>query len=236
MRAAEGVRERAGRLRETEAEMALPWSLAVELVLHAVCFVCGIVTAAALTVVQGEFNGRCALYSTVQYNSTAQTLTLDSSSSPSLCYFVSVVSVCVAVYCFSLILYFVYLNCVGEQITRARVWMTVSLVVCGIFIFFLLVSGFILKIGTDRLCDSIIKKTSMKSCEEAQNKTWIGPLKQIQFFSGLHSAETSAWVNFFFWIIIVVMVIIQKCQGSGFMRTPEDHAADFPSETEPILH
>ncbi|XP_018592645.2 transmembrane protein 179B [Scleropages formosus] len=215
--------------------MALPWSLLAELVLHAACFVCGVVTAAALTVVQGEFGGRCVLYGTVSYNGTTQSLVLDGSSSPSLCYFVSVVSVCVAIYCFSVTLYWVYLSCVGDEVTRARIWMTASLVVCGVFLFFLLVSGCVLKIGRDHLCNSIIEKASLKSCEEAQNKTWVSPLKRVQFYSGLRNAETSVWVNFFFWIIIVAMVIIQKRQGTELLAAPGDNAGGFPSETEPIL-
>lgn len=40
---------------------------------------------------------------------------------------------------------------------RDRVWINGILVVCGAFLFFLLVSGCILKIGRDSLCNSVIQ-------------------------------------------------------------------------------
>lgn len=40
---------------------------------------------------------------------------------------------------------------------RERVWINGIMVVCGAFLFFLLVTGCILKIGRDSLCNSVIQ-------------------------------------------------------------------------------
>ncbi|KAG9346449.1 hypothetical protein JZ751_006760 [Albula glossodonta] len=137
-----------------KAAMALPWLLVLELGLYAGCFVCGIIAAASVTITQGQFAGKCMLYGTVHSN--ASTLSVQTFSSPSLCYFVSAISVCVAVYCFSITLYWIYTSCVDQEVRRERLWMNVTLVVCGVFLFFLLVTGCILRIGRNRLCESII--------------------------------------------------------------------------------
>ncbi|XP_023650636.2 transmembrane protein 179B [Paramormyrops kingsleyae] len=231
MRAAGCFRARA--YMSEENEMALPRLVILELLLYASCFICGIVTAASLIIVQGEFAGRCMLYGTVSYNATAQSLGVDSSSPTSLCFFVTVISVFMGVYCFSLTLYWIYTCCMGEEVSRARVWMNVSLVVCGIFLFFLLVSGCILKIGRDRLCDSILRNTTIKSCEDAQTKRWISPYHGERFYSGLHSAEGAVWVNFFFWMLIFMVVMFQKYQASEFTIEEGEHVS--PSESNPIL-
>ncbi|XP_036404696.1 transmembrane protein 179B [Megalops cyprinoides] len=215
--------------------MALPGLLVVELGLNAACFICGIVAAASVTIIQGQFAGRCMLYGSVGYNVTAQSLTVVASSSPSLCYFVSAISVCVAIYCFSLTLYWVYTYCMDQDIRREQLWMNVTLVVCGVFLFFLLVSGCVLNIGKNHLCESILHTKIVNSCDEAQNKTWVSPYSGTRFYARLHSAETSVWVNFFFWLVIVGVVIMQRHQvidfGSG--GTPVDGS---PSETDPFLH
>ncbi|KAI1902840.1 hypothetical protein AGOR_G00020320 [Albula goreensis] len=215
--------------------MALPWLLVLELVMYAGCFICGIIAAASLTITQGHFSGQCLLYGSVQFNSSAKTLDLLGPSSASLCYFVSAISVCVAIYCFSLILYWVYSSCVGDQVKRETLWMSATLGVCGVFLFFLLVSGCILRIGRDRLCLSVLHNVPLvTSCEEAENRTWAQPYNGSQFYTGLHNAEKSVWVNFFFWVLIVAVVIVQRRQGSDF-RAGDD--ADWStSETEPFFH
>ncbi|XP_056156369.1 transmembrane protein 179B [Lampris incognitus] len=197
--------------------MALPWLLLAELALYASCFVCGIVTAASLTINQGNFGGLCMLYGTVAYNTTAGAITTKSSSSASLCYFVSAVSVMVAVVCFSLSLYWLYTCCVDGQIHRERVWMNLTLGLCAVFLFFLLITGCMLKIGRDSLCSSVTQAVpNITRCEEAQSKTWASPVDGVKFYTSLHKAETAVWVNFFFWLIIAVLVSIQKKQNSGF--------------------
>lgn len=67
---------------------------------------------------QGHFAGRCILYGSVHLNASDQSLVMESSSSPSLCYFVSAISVCVSIYCFSLILYWMYTSCVDKDANR----------------------------------------------------------------------------------------------------------------------
>ncbi|XP_063058255.1 transmembrane protein 179B [Engraulis encrasicolus] len=213
--------------------MALPWLLVLELVLYAGCFISGIIAAASLTVTQGNFAGRCILYGSVHINATGQSLTIESSSSPSLCYFVSAISIFVAIYCFSLILYWVYVSCVDGDAKRERTGHNAMLMVCGIVVFFLLVSGCVLRVGREHLCLHILQTVpSLTSCEEAQNKTWSSPYNGSQFSSGLHRAERSVWVNFFFWILIVAVVAVQRRHDGGFIRGQ----AWSPDETEPFFH
>ncbi|XP_071383195.1 transmembrane protein 179B isoform X1 [Centroberyx affinis] len=225
--------------------MALPWLLLVELALYASCFVCGIVTAASLTISQGSLGGLCMLYGSVSYNATTAIIGAQSSSPTSLCYFVSAISVLVAVVCFSLSLYWLYTCCIDGEIRRERMWMNLTLGVCAVFLFFLLITGCMLKIGRDSLCSSVTQNIpNITRCEEAQSKKWASPLNGAQFYTSLHKAETAVWVNFFFWLIIGVLVFIQRGQSSGFKifgrhlggtgagsGDPGD-----PGETEPIFN
>ncbi|XP_051557590.1 transmembrane protein 179B-like [Myxocyprinus asiaticus] len=213
--------------------MALPCYLLVELLLYGSCVICGIVTAAFVTISQGSFAGKCMLYGSVHVNSSISVL---SSTSPSLCYFVSAISVCVAVFCFSLTLCWIYTSCVDGEVKREKFCMKITLGVCGVFLFFLLVTGCILKIGRDRLCDSVLSQmTNITRCEEAQNNFWMSPINGNQFYSNLHSAETAVWVNLFLWMIIAVLVLVQCKQGSGNRSGGEDPSAT-PSETEPFFN
>ncbi|KAG7243282.1 hypothetical protein INR49_011729 [Caranx melampygus] len=166
--------------------MAFTGLLLLELGLYASCFVCGIVAAASLTIAQGNFGGLCMLYGNVNYNQTASSIGIQSSSASSLCYFVSAISVMVAVVCFSLSLYWVYTFCIDGDVRRERVWMNLIMAVCSVFL-----------------------------CEEAQTRKWTSPLKGGRFYNNLVKAETAVWVNFFFWLIIGVLVIVQRRQSSG---------------------
>ncbi|XP_029031797.1 transmembrane protein 179B [Betta splendens] len=196
--------------------MALTGALLLELALYASSFVCGIVTAVYLAVVQGEFGGRCMLYGLVTYNAQADVIGVQSSSAASLCHFVTAISVMVAVVCFSLTLYLVYNLCIERVVTRERLGMNVIVAASGIFLFFLLITGCMLKIGRDSLCSSIMQHVhNITSCEQAQDKTWVSPLTGKWFYSRLHKAETAVWVNFFFWLIIGVIMIIQRRQNTG---------------------
>ncbi|KAK1797104.1 hypothetical protein P4O66_008499 [Electrophorus voltai] len=213
--------------------MALLWLLLLELALYCCCFICGIVTAASVTVSQGDFIGKCMLYGSVTLNSSA--FSVSSSSSPSLCYFVSAISVCVAIFCFSTTLYWVYMYCIDGELKRERVWMNISLGVCTVFLFFLLVTGCILKMGLDRLCDSVFQNVwNITRCEDAQSKSWKSPMTGNRFFYKLHSAEIAVWVNFFGWMIIAVLVVVQRRWGSDTRSRLEDPGAS-PAETEPFL-
>ncbi|KAJ7996778.1 hypothetical protein DPEC_G00240550 [Dallia pectoralis] len=209
--------------------MALAWLLVLELVLYAGCFICGIMSAASLTITQGHFAGQCILYGTIESNTSG--LVLDSPSHPSLCYFVSAISVSVAIYCFSLTLYWIYTSFVEHEVKRERRWLNVTLGVCLKIVFFLTVSGCILRIGRDSLCLSVLHNVpSINRCEEAENTTWIRPYDGSQFYEGLYSAEKSVWVNLFFWLLIMAVVFAQKHHvlGSGSEWSV--------SETQPLFH
>lgn len=196
--------------------MATTGLLLLELGLYASCFVCGIVTAASITIVQGNFGGRCMLYGLVYYNGSASLIDVQSSSASSLCYFVSAISVMVAVVCFSLSLYWMYSFCIDGEIRRERMWMNMIVIVCGAFLFFLLITGCMLKIGRDSLCNSVISTVpNITRCEDAQTRQWVSPLKAGRFYNSLYKAETAVWVNFFFWLIIGGLVFIQRRQMTG---------------------
>uniref|UniRef100_A0A8C5FQJ4 Transmembrane protein 179B n=1 Tax=Gadus morhua TaxID=8049 RepID=A0A8C5FQJ4_GADMO len=95
---------------------------------------------------------------------------------------------------------------------RTRVWTTLTLGLCGVFLFFLLISGCILKIGRDSLCSSIVKAVDkITSCEQAQGATWATAFDGHQFYIRLHNAETAVWVNFFLWIIAGGLLVFQIC-------------------------
>lgn len=226
--------------------MALPGLLLLELGLYASCFVCGIVAAASVTIVQGNFGGQCMLYGLVSYNATADLIGVQSSTSPSLCYFVSAISVMVAVVCFSLSLYWVYTLCIEGDVRRERVWMNLIVAVCSVFLFFLLITGCMLKIGRDSLCNSITSAVpNVTRCEDAQMRKWVSPLNGEQFYSSLHKAETAVWINIFFWLIIAAVVFIQRRQGqltkaTGGSGGPSGSLFGDPgvtaAETEPFFH
>lgn len=156
------------------------------------------------------------LYGLVGYNESAGLIRVQSSSAPSLCYFVSAISVLVAVVCFSLSVYWLYTLCMDGEIRRDRLGMNLIIAACGAFLFFLLISGCMLKIGRDTLCHSVTSNVpNVTSCEAAQSKQWVSPVKGGRFYNSLYKAETAVWVNFFFWLIIGVLVILQRRQSSG---------------------
>lgn len=196
--------------------MAYTGLLLLELGLYASCFVCGIVTAASITIVQGNFGGLCMLYGLVSYNATADIIGVQSPSASSLCYFVSAISIMVAVVCFSLSLYWAYTFCIDGEIRRERTWLNLIVAICGVFLFFLLITGCMLKIGREQLCNSVLTTVpNVTSCEDAQTRNWASPLKAGRFYNSIVKAETAVWVNFFFWLIIGVLVFIQRRQTSS---------------------
>ncbi|KAJ8266181.1 hypothetical protein GJAV_G00126880 [Gymnothorax javanicus] len=216
--------------------MAMQWVFSLELVMYACCFICGIIAAAFLTITQGHFSGQCLLYGSVHRNTSTQSLEPDGFSSPSLCYFISAISVCVAIFCFSFLLYWAYNKAIGEPLKRETLWLNVTLGVCGLFLFLLLVSGCVLRIGRDQLCVSVLSSASLlTSCEQAENETWAQPYRGDQFYSGLHNTEKAVWVNFFFWVLIAALVVAQRRWGSDFRILGQD--SDWSSsETEPFFH
>ncbi|XP_076836478.1 transmembrane protein 179B [Brachyhypopomus gauderio] len=211
--------------------MGISWLLTLELVLYAGCLICGIIAAASVTITQGHFAGLCILYGTIHYNTSGHSLTVESTSSPSLCHFVSAISVCVAIYCFSLILYWIYAGCVDKEVKRGSMWLNVSLGMSGLLMFLLVVSGCVLRTGRDSLCGSALHNVpSLSSCEDAQNQTWASPYTGNEFYSGLHSAERSVWVSFFFWLLVMAVVVVQRRQAV------EEDTMWSRAETEPFFH
>ncbi|XP_063001917.1 transmembrane protein 179B-like [Elgaria multicarinata webbii] len=177
----------------------------VELVLNAAALLCGVICASALTVTQGEFDGKCILYGEVLYNGQ---LTLSSSSSLSLCYFVSAISIMGAIFSFAVLLFKIYHCCFSSGQT-AHGWFKCSLVLLAGVLFFLLVSAFILRFGMDALCTSIQKSVAVQSCQDAQHSPWVKPYHAERFYDNLYTAEAAAWVNFLFWCLMVALLIVE---------------------------
>uniref|UniRef100_A0A672U2B7 Transmembrane protein 179B n=1 Tax=Strigops habroptila TaxID=2489341 RepID=A0A672U2B7_STRHB len=177
--------------------MAVSTLQLVELVLHGAAFLCGIACASALTVAQGEFGGWCILYGTVSWNGTV--LVPKPSSHLSLCYFISGVSIVVALYCFSSLLYGIFGCCTGED----RSWLRVTLVVTIIILFFLLISACILRVGMDVFCASIMETKRVSSLPG-------GSL--IPACSCVPPAASSAWVTVFLWCLLTARLLVQRRQ------------------------
>ncbi|XP_026549561.1 transmembrane protein 179B-like [Notechis scutatus] len=134
--------------------MARPsgWLL-LELALNAAALLAALGSAAALGLAQGSFGGRCILYGSVGYNGT---LSLLSSSPPSLCYFISAVSGLTAIFTLVSLLRCLYSLCYGDG-HLVHSWVRTSLVVSATCLFFLLVSACVLRVGMDVFCGSIQK-------------------------------------------------------------------------------
>lgn len=123
------------------------------------------------------------------------------------------------------------LICSSSPFHRERWWMNGIIALCGAFLFFLLVTGCVLKIGRDSLCSSVTSTVpnvtrcdrppkryfflnqivhskcfnarfsffSLKSCEEAQNRTWSKPFKGERFYNSLLKAEVNTLLGFEGW-------------------------------------
>uniref|UniRef100_A0A8V5GYR2 Uncharacterized protein n=1 Tax=Melopsittacus undulatus TaxID=13146 RepID=A0A8V5GYR2_MELUD len=126
----------------------------VELVLHGAAFLC-----CSLWILWGLMGG-CHHHHPllaarfVSWNGT--TLVPKAFSHLSLCYFISGVSIVVALYCFASLLYGIFGCCTGET-HWDRSWLRITLVVTIIILFFLLISACILRVGMDVLCASIME-------------------------------------------------------------------------------
>ncbi|XP_024074833.1 transmembrane protein 179B isoform X1 [Terrapene carolina triunguis] len=202
-----------------------------ELALHGAAFLCGVVCASALTVTQGEFGGRCILYGSVDKNGTA--LALSHFSNISLCYFVTAISILIAVYCFAVLLYGIYSCCMDER-RWDHTWLTVNLAISAVILFFLLVSACILRVGMDTLCSSILQTKLVKSCQEAQHSQWFPQYNAARFYDNLYSAEAAAWVNFFFWCLLMVLMLVQRRQEAPFQLLQRNDP-EWSSETDAIF-
>uniref|UniRef100_A0A670ZHK1 Transmembrane protein 179B n=1 Tax=Pseudonaja textilis TaxID=8673 RepID=A0A670ZHK1_PSETE len=135
------------------------------------------------------FGGRCILYGSVGYNGT---LSLLSSSPPSLCYFISAVSGLTAIFTLVSLLRCLYSLCYGDGVHS---WIRTSLVVSATCLFFLLVSACVLRVGMDVLCGSIQKSKAAASCPEAQQRPWTPPHHPGKFYDNLYAAQVSGFLN-----------------------------------------
>ncbi|XP_026945829.1 transmembrane protein 179B isoform X2 [Sagmatias obliquidens] len=211
--------------------MALPWLQRVELVFFATAFVCGAVAAAALTRTQGSFRGSCPLYGVAALNGSS--LALSRPSAPSLCYFVAGASGLLALYCLLLLLFWVYSSCI-EDSHRGPIGLRIALAISAIAIFLVLVSACILRFGTSSLCKSIIS-LNITSCSDAQKTPWIPPGTALQFYSNLHNAETSSWVNLVLWCMVLVLQVVQWKSEATPYRPLERGDPVWSSETDALV-
>ncbi|XP_020374014.2 transmembrane protein 179B [Rhincodon typus] len=189
---------------------------------------------------QGEFNSGCILYGTTKYNSTAKSLEVEHFGNVTLCGFVSAVSVGIAIYCFCTVFYFIYASCI-EEANRGSRWLTACLVTAGIFLFLLLVSGCLLRVGLSLFCQGLLLEAGVKSCSDGEKMDWTSPYDGSRFYQNFTSAETSTWVNFFFWLVVLTLLIVQRRQLDGFRpmngADPEwsTAVAGITSETKPLI-
>ncbi|XP_072407207.1 transmembrane protein 179B-like [Chiloscyllium punctatum] len=222
--------------------MALSLLQCLEMSIYAAAFICGIVSAALVTVTQGEFGSGCILYGVAKYNSTAKSLVVEQFGSVTLCGFVSAVSVGVAIYCFCTVFYFIYSSFI-EETDRGSRWLTACLVTAGIFLFLLLVAGCLLRVGLSSFCQSLLSETrvGIKSCADSEKMNWTSSYNGSRFYQNFTSAETSTWVNFFFWLVVLTVLVVQWRRLDGFRpmngADPEwsTAVAGITSETKPLI-
>ncbi|NP_001350529.1 transmembrane protein 179B isoform 3 precursor [Homo sapiens] len=198
--------------------MALSWLQRVELALFAAAFLCGAVAAAAMTRTQGSFSGRCPLYGVATLNGSS--LALSRPSAPSLCYFVAGASGLLALYCLLLLLFWIYSSCI-EDSHRGAIGLRIALAISAIAVFLVLVSACILRFGT--------------SCSEAQKIPWTPPGTALQFYSNLHNAETSSWVNLVLWCVVLVLQVVQWKSEATPYRPLERGDPEWSSETDALV-
>ncbi|XP_041927108.1 transmembrane protein 179B-like [Alosa sapidissima] len=184
--------------------------LVLQVVLYTASFICGIVTAVLVTIVQAQNEGKCLLYGTLQYDNSTATISVTSSGDPSVCNFAMAIPVCVTVFCFSLICY----SCVCGQGSGGRLCVNITLGMSGLLMFLLIISGCLLKIGRDKLCESL-PLPQFNRCDDAQNVQWDISKSGSRFYTLLHSAEISVWVNFFCLLFVGGLAIAQCSPGTS---------------------
>ncbi|KAF0882557.1 transmembrane protein 179B [Crocuta crocuta] len=212
--------------------MALPWSQRLELLLFTAAFLCGAVAAATLTRTQGSFHGHCPLYGVAALNGSS--LALSQPSAPSLCYFVAGVSGLLALYCLLLLLFWVYSSCI-EDSHRGPTGLRIALAISAIATFLILVSACILRFGTRSLCTSIVSLNITISCSKAQKVPWTPPGTALKFYSNLHDAETSSWVNLGLWCAVLMLQVVQWKSEALPHRPLERGDPEWSSETDTLV-
>ncbi|KAM7086401.1 transmembrane protein 179B [Molossus nigricans] len=212
--------------------MALSCLQRIELVVFAAAFLCGALAAATLTRTQASFSGSCPLYGVASLNHSI--LALSRGSAPSLCYFVAGASGLLALYCLLLLLFWVYSSCI-EDAQRGRVGLRIALAISAMAVFLVLVSACVLRFGTSSLCSSIISQNTTVSCFEAQKIPWTPPGTALHFYSNLHNAENSSWVNLLLWCVVLVLQVVQLKSEATPYRLLERGDPEWSSETDVLV-
>lgn len=181
---------------------------------------------------QGSFSGRCPLYGVAALNGSS--LALARPSAPSLCYFVAGASGLLALYCLLLLLFWVYSSCI-EDSSRGPLGLRVALAVSAVAVFLILVSACVLRFGTSSLCNSISSLNKTISCSGAQKIPWTPPGTALQFYSNLHNAETSSWVNLALWCVVLVLQVVQCKSEAAPYRPLERGDPEWSTETDALV-
>ncbi|EPQ02232.1 TAF6-like RNA polymerase II p300/CBP-associated factor-associated factor 65 kDa subunit 6L [Myotis brandtii] len=180
----------------------------------------------------GSFSGRCPLYGVAALNRSS--LALSRGSAPSLCYFVAGASGLLALYCLLLLLFWVYSSCI-EDSQRGRIGLRIALAISAIATFLVLVSACVLRFGTSSLCNSITSQNATISCSEAQKIPWTPPGTALHFYSNLHNAENSSWVNLVLWCVVLVLQVVQLKSEATPYRLLERGDPEWSSETDVLV-
>ncbi|XP_025211847.1 transmembrane protein 179B isoform X3 [Theropithecus gelada] len=118
---------------------------------------------------------------------------------------------------------------------RGSIGLRIALAISAIAIFLVLVSACILRFGTRSLCNSIISLNTTISCSEAQKIPWRPPGTALQFYSNLHNAETSSWVNLVLWCVVLVLQVVQWKSEATPHRPLERGDPEWSSETDALF-
>ncbi|XP_055521262.1 transmembrane protein 179B-like [Leucoraja erinacea] len=218
--------------------MACSPLLFLELLLYGAAFICGIVTAALVTVTQGEFGGVCILYGVSQMNGSTRSLRIAAPGSASHCAFVDVASVLIAVYCFCTAFYFIYAYFLEEN-TRSTRCLKGCLAISAVFLLLLLTCGCLIRVGFSTFCRSVMDQAAVKRCSEAGDVKLDVSHPWLQVPSKLHQCTTATWVNFFLWVVIVCLLLVQWRRGRNVqLSTAVPGGASTPgrvSETDHLI-
>ncbi|XP_057583376.1 transmembrane protein 179B isoform X2 [Hippopotamus amphibius kiboko] len=110
----------------------------------------------------------------------------------------------------------------------------IALAISTVAIFLVLVSACIVRFGTSSLCKSIISQ-NITSCSDAQKTPWRPPGTALQFYSNLHNAETSSWVNLVLWCVVLVLQVVQWKSEATPHQPLERRDPVWSSETDALV-
>ncbi|XP_070215536.1 transmembrane protein 179B isoform X3 [Bos mutus] len=125
-------------------------------------------------------------------------------------------------------------GCGTGPAVRGPIGLRFALATSAIAIFLVLVCACILRFGTSSLCKSIIS-LNMTSCSDAQKTSWIPPGTAVQFYSNLHNAETSSWVNLVLWCLVLVLQVVQWKSEANPSRPLQRGDPEWSSETDGLV-